>query len=352
MVENKKKILVFCNKLGRTLFRPIFDVLERDFHISFIIRDDNIPTDLKSSNYSFFRLLRKTQKRKHVKSWIEKSLQEIDGKVFDRFLAIGYYQVTSELIVSIKRSNPNCKTTIYFYDSFCRLNFSNDIPLFDECFTFDREDAMKYNINYLPFFVLKESEKRKVNIDICHIGSWSPGHVYRLPVLEKIRSDAKERNLNVYFKCTYQNLDGFTLSGKVKFFVSMIINQEYRNYFSFYKKYKKSDILVDKRFDYSFIQEKETESKCVVEINAKRAGLSPRVMNALANGRKVIINNPEIKKEIFYNEKNILIVDEKDPKIDYNFIKEVFAPFNFDDLEIENWIGILLYNHSNKYNVI
>ena len=96
----------------------------------------------------------------------------------------------------------------------------------------------------------------------------------------------------------------------------------------------------------------EAKSKIIVEINAQRAGLSPRVINALANHRKVIINSPKIKNEIFYDSENIYIIDEKSHRINSSFFtdKHTSLSFDFSDLFIENWIEIILNNKANKFD--
>lgn len=248
----------------------------------------------------------------------------------------------------VKKENPNCKFIIYFYDSFCRLDFSNDIKLFDSCFTYDRLDAEKYHINYLPLFV-EEYPKRPLIYDMCHIGAWTPGHVYRVPVLSQIMKQMPD--LNYYFKCPFQNIDTFSFKRKMLFRVRSVFNREYRLYKSFYCKYKTDIVLSESKMSYLQIKEKEAASKCIVEINAKRAGLSPRVLNALANGKKLIINNFFIMDEVFYNPSNIQIIDETNPLIKREFLDTPVEFCDLSDLKITNWLDILFENKDNRYNM-
>ena len=74
-------------------------------------------------------------------------------------------------------------------------------------------------------------------------------------------------------------------------------------------------------------------------------------MNALANGKKVIINTPFIKEEIFYSKNNILIINDKGAGLDFSFLEAPFEYFDFSDLFIEEWILILFGLKDNKYNI-
>lgn len=344
-----KKILIICNKLGENLFKRCIEHISNLYELDILYRPEWYTTDLRSANYSIFRALNKIKNHKREVAFVNSTVDKINEH-YDFVLCIGYYQMSNKILKKIKSISPNCKTIIYFYDSFCRLNFSNDTRLFDISYTFDREDAKRYKIKYLPFFAEKYSEYNEIEYDMCHIGSWSPGHLYRVPVLNSIENQYPTKKF--FFYCTFLNPYKLPLNRKIKYFIMSFWNVEYFQYLHLYKKYHKSQILTSKRIDYDNMLDIESKSKMIVEINAQRAGLSPRVINALANNRKVIINNYKIKNEIFYNNKNIYIIDEKSPSIDPSFFsnEHSFTSFDFSDLFIENWIEIILNNKTNKYD--
>ena len=345
-----KEICICCNKTGKILLDSVIKHLIKHNKVDLIIRDDDIPTDWRSSNYSVFRLLNIIQKRSFIKKKSDILCDYIYEKKYDFFFCFGYYQLDSSIIKIIKKNNPKCETVIYFYDSFCRLDFSNDIEKFDVCFSYDRMDAHNFSIHYLPFFCEDYPQTLDVEYDLCHIGAWSPGHVYRVPVLYNLKK--QNPNLHCYFRCTWINLGKIGITRRVKYVINSIFNREYRLYWFFYKKYKDSGILSNDRILYSSILNIESKSKCIVEINSHRAGLSPRVINALANNKKIIINNPLIQEEIFYNAKNIYIIDEKEPTFDVNFLEEETIPFDFSDLKIENWLSIIFEKKNNRFDVL
>ena len=181
----KKKLLLLCNDLGKSIFSHGIDILKEQYDVTMINRPQLYPTDLKSAKYSPLRLIKSLTSLYRIQKVDSDLINTIGETKFDKFLVFGYYQINAAIVRKVKHNNPNCETIIYFYDSFCRLNFSNDIKHFDKCFTFDREDAINYSIEYLPFYAEKY-DNTLVTYDLCHIGSWSPGHLYRLPCLSKL----------------------------------------------------------------------------------------------------------------------------------------------------------------------
>lgn len=344
-----KKILIICNDLGECIFKKCIEHISVSYELEILRRPNWYLTDLRSAKYSIFRAINKIINYKKEISFVDERLKKLRGQ-YDYIFCIGYYQMSSKIIKKIKEWSPNCKTIIYFYDSFCRLDFSNDIKLFDISYTFDMDDAKRFKIRYLPFFASKYSDKQTIEYDMCHVGSWSPGHLYRVPVLQSIKNNFPTKKS--FFYCTYLNPYKLPLFRKVKFILVSLFNKEYYLYLQFFKHYCTSQILTQKRMAYEDMLNIEAKSKIIVEINAQRAGLSPRVINALANHRKVIINNPKIKNEIFYDSENIYIIDEKSHRINSSFFtdKHTSLSFDFSDLFIENWIEIILNNKANKFD--
>lgn len=351
MISHGNNILIFGNNLGMMLFKDVILTLKKNNNVTLVNRPSKYSTDIKSSGYSLFRILKKCINKNYERHWIEQIKKQISKSTFDYFIVFGYYQVNNSIVNLVKNNSPHCRCIIYFYDSFCRLNFSNDIALFDRCFTFDREDAKKYSIDYLPFFVDRDSCINKYKYDLCHIGAWSPGHLYRVPILMYLAKIADDNNLTHFFYCTYQDIDTFNWVRKIKFYFNVLINKEYRLYLKYYRQFKGCSILHNNHLPYEQVSSIESQSKCIVEINATRAGLSPRVINALANGQKIIINSQSIKKELFYNSNNIFVIDSNNKdNIDFSFLDMPVSTFDYTDLAIENWIQILLDLKTNKYN--
>jgi hypothetical protein len=346
-VFNNKNILIFLNRTGFSLFEDCICQMESyGATVKVILRDSNHTTDIKSAGTSIFRIVNKLLHLKNDAKLTLKYIQQSGCIKYDYFITIGYYQVSSKFIKHIKRNNPNCRCIIYFYDSFCCLNFSNDIKLFDLCFTFDKEDA--YNnikLNYLPYFIYNKSNcSNNYKYDLCHIGVYSAGHLYRVPILEELKKQATQYNLSYFIKCYAIELDmnSIPVRRKISLLIRKLIVRDYILYFNFLRKYKDSDIFMKEYMPFEKIIDIENNSKCIIDINAHRSGLSPRIINALANHKKVIINTDSIKTDFFYSPNNVFILNEKNVTLDMDFLNKPIEYINMDSLLIPNWLLILI----------
>ena len=73
-----------------------------------------------------------------------------------------------------------------------------------------------------------------------------------------------------------------------------------------------------------------------------RAGIAIRVIAALANGQKVMTNNPYIKEEVFYKAENIKVIDENNIVIDKDWLFSQTVKVDMDFLRLDNWLKKIL----------
>ena len=96
------------------------------------------------------------------------------------------------------------------------------------------------------------------------------------------------------------------------------------------------------------------ESNVILDIHHPlQNGLTIRTFETLGAKKKIITTNEQIKKYIFYNSNNILIIDRKSPKIDINFFKQDFQDCDKDlyyAMSLNGWIDTIFYNKfTNKF---
>jgi hypothetical protein len=76
-----------------------------------------------------------------------------------------------------------------------------------------------------------------------------------------------------------------------------------------------------------------------------QSGYTHRLIEALAYGKKVITTNSNIKKESFFNSVQIHIMDEQNPEVDCNWIKEKssFPVAGYlKELELSAWLKSII----------
>jgi len=88
-------------------------------------------------------------------------------------------------------------------------------------------------------------------------------------------------------------------------------------------------------------------SRCILDTDREsQSGTTPRLIWALAMGKKVITTNQNIDKYNFYTPEQILIIDRKNPDIPISFLEQSlpddFTSPNLQNLRIDNWVKRLL----------
>jgi len=83
-------------------------------------------------------------------------------------------------------------------------------------------------------------------------------------------------------------------------------------------------------------------STCILDTDRPtQTGTTPRVIWALALGKKIVSTNTNLLRLPFYDDKQIKIIDRSNPIIDIDFINEPFEKKNADyliELRIDNWV--------------
>ena len=171
----------------------------------------------------------------------------------------------------IRKKNKKCKIVMYFWN---KINGAYSKHLqdknIDEFWTFDKEDAKKYNIKYNSQFYTKniQLKSKPQEFDILFLGRAKN----RKNEIIELNNKLEQQNL----KCNF------------------IVIEDEKDYIEY-----------DKYLDLI------SKSKCILDYNQKgQTGLTLRPMEALFFNKKLITNNKDIKNYNFYNSKNIFILGE------------------------------------------
>lgn len=203
----------------------------------------------------------------------------------------------------IKRTKKEKKVIVYFWNYIDDNNkyILNDKNI-DEFWTFDKNDAKKYNMKYNPQFYTKnvkiQDEQNKY--DVLFLGRPKT----RKKDIVDLEKKLKEEGIQTNFK---------------------IIENE-KDYVS-YDEYLKMI----------------AESKCILDYNQEgQVGLSLRPMEALFLERKLITNNTDIKNYDFYNHDNIFILGEDNINEIKEFINKPYKKIDQDIIDyydFDQWLN-------------
>jgi hypothetical protein len=163
-------------------------------------------------------------------------------------------------------------------------------------------------------------EKHVTDIDMAFFGAY---HSDRLKLIKFFHENFEKKNL-VFFSHLYIT--------KIALIKRVLFGEINFADIKFFKTYKAS---------LTNIQQIYARSKSVLDIELSiQSGLSMRTFEVLGANKKLVTTNDNIKKEFFYNEKNIFIIDRNAPMFDEFFLEseQYFIEF-FSQYEIDNWLA-------------
>lgn len=265
-------------------------------------------------------------------------LPQLKQKLFDRYyykalesknkynlvLVIRGQTISTTVLSSIKKQNPEAKLILYQWDS-VRNNMNAEVisGKFDKVFTFDMEDAKKYGWNYRPLFFAEEAKRDKKR-------------KYDVSMISAIHSD----RLNIYnaLKNNYSYLNGYFYLFEKRL---VYLKQKYIN--------KSSEFIGVQDADINFVPLKldETLKVCsdsdiIVDFtHPKQNGFTMRTIESIGSRCKLITNNKKILESDFYDPQNIYVYEKGKFEIPDSFLKTGYKELSeklFDYYSINGWI--------------
>lgn len=308
MTENKKSVLMFCQKF--------FGYQER---ISQAIRDEGYEVDLydERPNNGFFckvflRLNFKPYKAV-VRKYIKNVISENTDKQYDYVLVVKSEAIGDREIDMLRKAYPNAKFILYLWDSVANVPDGEDkLSLYDKALTFDPVDAKKYNLPFLPIPYGKEyTENAKVDsykYDVAFIGT---AHSIRPRVVKSVKQQCEEngRKCFIYFYSPHI----------LVYLLNKLTNRDYK-YISL------------KEVNFRPLSTKEVcsiynSSKCVLDIeHPRQSGTTTRPVEMLPMQKKIITTNVFVKDFEFYSENNFCLIDRDNPNVKTDFFESDYTP--------------------------
>lgn len=278
---------------------------------------------------AIIRVKKEVYKNK-ITAYYNKLTKQLENERFDYFLLIKGEAIPKFFIEFLRKKNPNIKLIYYTYDSFKNNKNGLDIMnLFDVKFTFDSNDAVKYNMGFRPLFFATDyanlylQNENHFKYNLAFIGT---AHSDRYTIAENASNWCK---LNAYKMFTF-----YFSPSKLLFKIKKITEKSFKNF----------DVqkISFKSLSHVEIIEIYKHSKGILDINHPgQNGLTMRTFETMGAGRKLITTNENVKKYPFYNPQNIWIIDRGKPQYDKSFFESDFVPINEDiyrSMSLTGWI--------------
>ncbi|WP_312335599.1 hypothetical protein [Sphingobacterium sp.] len=260
---------------------------------------------------------------KHVKrqEYVVNSLKELGPQ--DQILVLNPHTLDYGTIKEIKSYTPYLIS--YLYDNLDRFPVEEKLELFDKIYSFEDKDVEKYgfekitNYNYLSEQPIPAEE---IENDLFYITSYDKRRIKLLRKLAARLSTLQVRSkiIVVGKQIWKEKLRNFILrptgSSLIEFRKKPINNE------TILEEYKKSKVIIDL-------------------MREGQAGLSFRIFEAMALGKKIITDNQSIQTYDFYRPENFLIVNDDLSNIENQFFTLSYQTIStslYQKYSLNHWV--------------
>lgn len=270
--------------------------------------------------------------------WTKKFIEEISDQHFDLFICIENACFIKSFMSYLQRKNPKIKTILFLWDTYKTQQgkFKDYRLLFDKVYSFDRDDAKLYGLDYFPDFYIPQENQNEYLYDLSFVGTANGSStIHRFELVDYVSQFCKSNNLNAFlYLKTYKPSSTRNpikrlkrkLCGKTK------LQQ-------LCEKYKNERWLHYEPINLDECNKIQSQARVLLDLNHKdRQGMTINCITALAQGQKLITTNKRIKEESFYDPNMIYIMDDKKPYLDLAFWNLPCKPIDLSHLRIDNWL--------------
>lgn len=297
-----------------------------------------------NSKLKFFRRIYFFLFFPHIR-YLSKELRKINDIRFDLLFSINGQLLCPYLFKKLKHKNPSLISILYLWDAFSKFSFIKEMKLFDKVYTFDKADSLKFGIEYKPnFYIASYKKKSKVqDFDVFFAGKFN---TYRFAVVEEIINEAKKVSLKFFIKIypSYKifphNRIVYLALNSINFKISWVIN--YLRNFEAIEGLLNKEYIISESLGHQDLQQILLSSNVILDMPYQgQSGYTHLLIEALANGKKVLTTNQNILRESFYNSDQIHITKDFNLTDELEWIREkkVFKTDKyFQDLELPLWL--------------
>lgn len=330
---NRKKLLLLCTPFFGYYKFIISELEQLGFEVDYF-NDRPSERQIQIGLIRLFPVFASPSIIKYFKSIVN----ETSSQNYDVILIINNKVLTEDFLADLHLNHPHAYFIFYTWDS-VRF-YPSTISLlsyFDIAYSFDQNDcSLDKRLNHLPLFythhhqnigeMIYGGQVPEFKYDISHIGTAHPNryaiHKALIPYLQR------------------QGMRLFTYM-----YIQPTLFVFYKLFVSEFKKAKLNEFHFKGISDEQIV-EIYKQSKAVLDIPfSGQSGLTMRTIETLGAKRKLITFNKNIKTYDFYNENNILILDQNNWASIPEFMNKDYVqidPITYKKYSIANWTKTLL----------
>lgn len=278
---------------------------------------------------------------KLVEDYFEKILCKTKENVYSLVFIVNCKVFTSPMIQRLKESQKSAKFVLYMWDSLELYPNSKDIiSAFDKAYSFDTNDCDNIEkLIFLPLFY--NNEYKKVG-DISTISkqydmiSVCTAHENRYKIMRELFPKLESKGIKIF---------SYMFLNKFQYLYNKIFLREFR-----YS--KKSDFKFEPLPEQKYIEILEKTNTVFDIPHSKQNGLTMRTIETFGANRKLITTNMNIKKYNFYDENNILVINENNLTEIEEFLESEYKPIDkkiYKQYSLGNWIKTIITGDVENY---
>ena len=257
-------------------------------------------------------------------------LNKFGNKEYDLVFVISGQTLSASTLARWRVACPAAKFILYMWDSFANRHSAVDnLQFFDHCFSFDKNDSVKYGLNFRPLFFspgFEAVQQIDLKFDISFVGT---AHTDRYAVVSAVRQKLGDKVNSFWY---------LFLQAKWVFWIYKLSNPVFR----------KAQVL-----DFEFsplskatVQEIFSSSRAVLDIeHPQQTGLTMRTLETLGAKKKLITTNAGVRDYDFFSPDNICVIDRKFPEIPASFLYANYvdvSPEIYEKYRLEGWVDEIL----------
>jgi hypothetical protein len=210
--------------------------------------------------------------------------------------------ITTAMLETLRRHHPAARFVYYNWDSLAvKPNALRIWPVFDMAFSFDRADCERYpQFRYLPMFFVPAAAPvpaASPTIDVLFVGN---EHSDRLAVLREVARQVREVGYR---------------------FEARILSSGWKMLLRRWRGDVLTPFYMRTPIPLAQAQVLMASARVLVDIHhLGQSGLTQRTYESLHLGLKLITTNERVKQEPFYDPRQILVIDRRNPRIDPAFL--------------------------------
>ena len=266
-----------------------------------------------------------------INRYYEKIIESTKNVNYDYVFFVNIEAATRNIIESLKSLHPSAKFILYEWDSIVNnKNARNLLGLFDETWSFDKDDCKEFGMSFLPLFYNNEYAKIK-QIE---------KHTYSVMFIGTTHSDRYR-----FVKTVEEQIEGKFFNWF--YFPSRLLYMKMWLHDNYFRKNSRASDFRFKALPKDDLLNIVEQSKIILDAqHPKQTGLTMRTLETLGAKRKLITTNIYVKEYDFYRPQNILVVDRNKPIIPQDFVESEYEELPSDiynKYSLDSWLKTIFH---------